>query len=41
MCPVCIASAAVMAAGVGTTGGILGLCVAKFRKVFRANTKEK
>jgi len=41
MCPVCIASTAVMAAGAGTTGGILAGCIAKFRKVFRANKKEK
>jgi hypothetical protein len=36
MCPACIASAAVMAAGAGSTGGILA-CVGKFRKFFRAN----
>ena len=37
MCPACIASAAVMAAGAGSTGGILALCIAKFRKVFGAS----
>jgi hypothetical protein len=37
MCPVCIASAAVMAAGAGSTGGILAVCIGKFRKFFRAN----
>ena len=37
MCPVCIASAAVMAAGAGSTGGILALCIGKFRRFFRAN----
>jgi hypothetical protein len=37
MCPVCIASAAVMAAGAGSTGGILAVCIDKFRKVFRAS----
>jgi hypothetical protein len=37
MCPACIASAAVMAAGVGSTGGILAVCIGKFRKFFRAN----
>jgi hypothetical protein len=37
MCPACIASAAAMAAGAGSTGGILAVCIAKFRKVFRAN----
>jgi hypothetical protein len=48
MCPACIASTAVMAAGAGSTGGILVVCIGKFRKVFRANrlglfqkTKEK
>ena len=48
MCPACIASTAVMIAGAGSTGGILALCVGKFRKFFRANrldlfqkTKEK
>ena len=35
MCPACIASAAVMAAGAGSTGGILALCIGKIRKVFR------
>jgi hypothetical protein len=37
MCPACIASAAVMAAGAGSTGGILAVCIAKFRKFFRAS----
>jgi hypothetical protein len=48
MCPVCIASTVVMVAGAGSTGGILAVCVGKFRKVFRVNrlglfqkTKEK
>jgi hypothetical protein len=48
MCPACIASAAVMAAGAGSTGGILAVCIAKFRKAFKATglspfqkTKEK
>jgi hypothetical protein len=35
MCPAHIASAAVMAAGTGSTGGILALCIGKIRKVFR------
>jgi hypothetical protein len=37
-----------MVAGAGSTGGILALCIGKFRKLFRANrpdlfqqTKEK
>jgi hypothetical protein len=48
MCPACVASTAAMIAGAGSTGGILTMCIGKFRKVFRANrlgrfqiTKEK
>jgi hypothetical protein len=48
MCPACIESAAVMAAGAASTGGILAMCIARFRKFFKANdfalfqkTKEK
>jgi len=48
MCPACVASAAVMVAGVGSTGGILAVSIAKLRKLMRANhlgvfqkTKEK
>jgi hypothetical protein len=48
MCPACIASTAVIVAGAGTTGGILVVCIGKFRKLFRASglglfqkTKEK
>jgi hypothetical protein len=37
MCPACIVSTAVMIAGAGSTGGILAVCIGKFRKVFRAN----
>jgi hypothetical protein len=37
MCPVCIASAAVMAAGAGSTGGILAVCIDKLRNFFRAS----
>jgi hypothetical protein len=37
MCPACIASATVMAAGAGFTGGILAVCIGKFRNFFRAN----
>jgi len=40
MCPVCIANTAVIVAGAGSSGGILALCIAKFRRVFR-KTKEK
>ena len=48
MCPVCIASTAVMVAGAGSTGGILAVSIGKFRKLFAADrlgpfqkTKEK
>jgi hypothetical protein len=48
MCPACIASTAVMAAGAGSTGGILAVCIGKLRKFFGASglglfqkTKEK
>jgi hypothetical protein len=48
MCPACISSTAVMVAGVGSTGGILAVCIGKFRKFFKATslglfqkTKEK
>ena len=37
MCPACIAGTAVMVAGAGSTGGILAVCIGKFRKFFRAN----
>ncbi len=36
MCPACIASTAVMVAGAGSTGGILAVCIGKFR-FFRVN----
>jgi hypothetical protein len=38
MCPACIASTAVMIAGVGSTGGILALGIGKFRNVFRVSS---
>jgi len=37
MCPVCIASTAAMVAGAGSTGGILAVCIGKFREFFRTN----
>jgi hypothetical protein len=38
MCPACIAStAAIAVAGVGSTGGILAVCIAKFRNFFKAS----
>jgi hypothetical protein len=48
MCPACIASTAVMVAGAGSKGGILAVCIGKFKKIYRVNrlglfqkTKEK
>jgi hypothetical protein len=48
MCPACVASTAVMVAGAGSTGGILAVCIGKFRRFFRSSglglrqtTKEK
>jgi hypothetical protein len=48
MCQACIASTAIMVAGAGSAGGVLAVCVGKFRNSFRANplglfqkTKEK
>jgi hypothetical protein len=37
MCPACIASTAAIVAGAGSTGGILAVCIGKFRKLFTAN----
>jgi hypothetical protein len=37
MCPVCIASTAVMVAGAGSAGGILAVYIGKFRRLFSAN----
>ena len=37
MCPVCIANAAAMAAGAGSTGGVLAVCIGKLRSFFRAH----
>ena len=48
MCPACISSTAVMVAAATSSGGILAVCIGKFRKVFRSSglglfqkTKEK
>jgi len=48
MCPTCISSTAVMVAAATSSGGILAVCIGKFRKFFRASglglfqkTKEK
>ena len=37
MCPVCIANTAALVAGAGSAGGILAVCIAKFRSFFREN----
>jgi hypothetical protein len=36
MCPVCISSTAAIVAGAGSAGGILAVCIGKFRGFFRA-----
>jgi hypothetical protein len=46
MCPVCIANAAAIVAGAGSTGGVLAVCVGKIKSFFIANlpteeTKER
>ena len=38
MCPACIESAAVIVAGVGSTGGILAVCIGKLRNFLRASS---
>jgi hypothetical protein len=38
MCPACIASTAVMMAGATSTGGILAVCIGKFRKFFKESS---
>jgi len=37
MCTVCIANTAVMVAGAGSTGGILAVCLGRFRTFFAVN----
>jgi hypothetical protein len=36
MCPACFANTAAIVAGAGSTGGILAVCIGKFRKFLRA-----
>ena len=36
MCPACFEGAAVVAAGAGSMGGILAVCIGKFRRFFGA-----
>jgi hypothetical protein len=38
MCPACIASTTIMVAAVGSTGGILAVCIGKFRRFFTASS---
>jgi hypothetical protein len=37
MCPACIESAALMVAGAGSAGGVLAVCIGKFRNFFRVS----
>lgn len=37
MCPVCIENAVVMIAGAGSAGGVLAICIAKFRSFLKAS----
>jgi hypothetical protein len=37
MCPVCVANTAAMVVGAGSTGGILAVCVGRFRRLLRTN----
>jgi hypothetical protein len=37
MCPACIAGTAVVVGAASSTGGILAVCLAKCRRVFKAN----
>jgi hypothetical protein len=37
MCPVCIANAAAMVAGAGSTGGVLAVCIGRLKKFLIAN----
>ena len=37
MCPVCIASTTAIVAGASLTGGILGVCIGKFRRFYQAD----
>src|SRR5215472_11658868 len=37
MCPACIGNAAIVIAGAASSGGIVAVCIGKFRKLFRAS----
>jgi hypothetical protein len=36
MCPTCVANAAAVVAGAGSTGGVLAVCIGKLKKFFAA-----
>jgi hypothetical protein len=36
MCPACIANTVAMVAGAGSTGGLLAVCIVKFKRVFKS-----
>ena len=40
MCPVCIANTAAIVAGAGTTGGILAVCIGRFRRFFKTKPSQ-
>jgi hypothetical protein len=37
MCPVCVANAAALVAGAGSTGGVLAVCIDKLKKFVKTN----
>ena len=37
MCPACIGNAAIVIAGAASSGGIVAVCIGKFRKLFGAS----
>ena len=38
MCPACIESTAVIVAAAGSSGGVLALCITKFRRFFKTTS---
>jgi hypothetical protein len=38
MCPACIESTVAIVAGAGSAGGVLAVCIARFRSFFRASS---
>ena len=41
MCPACIEGTALMVAGAASSGGILAVCIGKFRKFFRVRSLDQ